>query len=85
MVTDPAGDVVRTAAITATNVATGLKFNAHTNDAGQYLLTQLEPGTYSIAVAADGFKQVTQPSVMLHAGEKMALPFSLEIGRRLRP
>ena len=70
-VTDPASGVVRGAGITATNTATGLKFNAVTNDSGQYLLTQLSPGVYSVTVGATGFKQVSQENVVLHAGEQM--------------
>jgi hypothetical protein len=82
VVTDPTGEVVRGAAIAATNTATGLKFNAVTNDSGQYLLTQLSPGVYSLGVSASGFKQVSQENVILHAGEQLALPFSLVIGER---
>ena len=82
IVTDPAGDVVTGAAITATNSATGVKFNAVTNDAGRYLLTQLSPGAYSVSVSAAGFKLVTQSNVILHAGEQMALPFSMIIGAK---
>jgi hypothetical protein len=82
IVTDPAGDVVTGAAITATNSATGLKFNAATNDSGRYLLTQLSPGAYSVSVSAAGFKLVTQSNVILHAGEQMALPFSMIIGAK---
>ncbi|MGD0300607.1 MAG: carboxypeptidase regulatory-like domain-containing protein [Bryobacteraceae bacterium] len=82
VVTDPAGEVVRGAAIAATNTATGLKFNAVTNDSGQYSLTQLSPGVYSVGVSATGFKQVSQPNVILHANEQLALPFSLVIGQK---
>jgi hypothetical protein len=82
IVTDPAGDVVQGAAITATNTATGLKYNAVTNDSGQYLLTQLMPGVYSVSAGASGFKQVTQENVVLHASEQIALRFSMAIGDR---
>ncbi len=81
-VTDPSGAVVTGAAITATNDATGLKFNAVTNDSGQYLLTQLAPGAYSVRVSAAGFKQVSEENLILHAGEKMALPVSMVIGEK---
>src|SRR5580692_8101019 len=81
-VTDPVGGLVRGAAITATNTATKLKFNTLTNDSGQYLLTQLGPGVYSVSASADGFKRMTQENVSLYAGQKMALPFSMVIGEK---
>jgi len=80
IVTDPAGGTVPQAAVTATNAATGLKFNALTNDSGQYLFPQLAPGTYSVSAGAAGFKQSTRENVTLHAGEQMSLPFSMVIG-----
>ena len=44
-----------------------------TNDSGQYLLTQLSPGIYSVGVSATGFKQISQENVVLYAGDQMAL------------
>jgi hypothetical protein len=82
IVTDPTGDVVSGAAITATNTATGLRVNVLTNNSGQYLLTGLAPGGYSVTVGATGFKQVSQENVVLHAGEQLALSFSMVIGER---
>ncbi len=80
LVTDPAGDVIPRVSVTATNTATGLKFNALTNDSGQYLLTQLAPGAYLVSAGAPGFKQSTRENVALHAGEQMVLQFSMVIG-----
>jgi hypothetical protein len=81
-VSDPAGGSVRSAEITATNTATKAKYTSTTNEAGQYLLTQLAPGLYSLTVTAGGFKQITQQNVTLHAGEKLALPFAMAIGEK---
>jgi hypothetical protein len=82
VVTDPAGGVVSGAAVTASNTATGLKFNTVTNASGQYLLTQLAPGLYSVGVRATGFRRVSQENVVLHAGEQLELSFSMVIGER---
>ena len=82
IVTDPAGGVISGAAIAATNTATGLHFNVPTNHSGQYLLTQLAPGVYSVSATATGFKQASQESVVLHAGQNMDLPFSMVIGEK---
>jgi hypothetical protein len=82
IVTDPTGDVVSGAAITATNTATGLHVNVPTNHSGQYLLIQLAPGVYSVSASATGFKQASQENVVLHAGQQMDLPFSMVIGEK---
>jgi hypothetical protein len=82
LVTDPAGGVVRGAEIAATNTETKAKFTATANESGQYLLTQLAPGAYSVTVTAGGFKQITQENVILHAGEQLALPFAMVIGEK---
>ncbi len=81
-VVDPAGGALSGASVTATNLATGLKFNTATNASGKYLLTQLSPGVYSISVRANGFKQVSQENVVLYASQQLALPFSMAIGEK---
>ncbi len=82
IVTDPAGAVVSGAAITAANTATGQTVNSLTNSSGQYLLSQLAPGVYSVSASAAGFKQTSQENVVLHAGQQMALPFAMVIGEK---
>jgi Carboxypeptidase regulatory-like domain len=82
VVTDPAGNALSGATITATNAETGLKLNTIANGSGQYLLTQLVPGVYSVSVNAAGFKQISQQNVTLHAGDQIALPLSMVLGER---
>ena len=54
-VVDPTGSVVPNAKITITNGATGLKYEAATNESGFYQSQPLPPGTYSVTIGLAGF------------------------------
>ncbi|HEV7968037.1 MAG TPA: carboxypeptidase regulatory-like domain-containing protein [Candidatus Acidoferrales bacterium] len=82
IVRDPTTDVVPNAAIVAVESGTQLKYTTKTNAAGEYLLAQLPVGKYTVTVRAEGFKQIVQPSVELHAGDHLRLPFTLELGEQ---
>jgi hypothetical protein len=61
-VTDPSGAVVPNAAVTATNLATGVKYPTKTLNSGDYLFPQLPVGTYSITVAAPTSRALPPPA-----------------------
>jgi Carboxypeptidase regulatory-like domain len=82
LVADPAGGAIQRAAVTATNNETQLKFAALTDDSGQYHLSQLPPGDYSLAVAAEGFQQALQQHFVLHAGDRASQTFTLAVGQK---
>jgi hypothetical protein len=82
VVTDPAGDTIADAVVSATNTATGLKVSAPTVQTGKYVLSQLAPGAYTVSATAQGFKQAVQENVVLHAGERIDLNFSMVLGER---
>jgi len=81
-VNDPAGDVIVAAVVTATNTAAGLKASTVTSQAGEYRLSELAPGDYTVSAAAQGFKQAVQRNLMLHAGDQVELKFSMALGER---
>ena len=80
-VTDPSGGAVSKAKITATNPATGLVRETTADTAGNYLLTQLPPGTYNFAVEAAGFRRMEQNNVTLEVNQRAHLDFSLTLGQ----
>lgn len=79
-VKDSAGGALVGAVIVAERAATGLKYQASTNSAGEYLIPQLPPGSYSLTASADGFRQAVLGNVEVHAGDKLRRAFTLEIG-----
>jgi hypothetical protein len=79
-VTDTTGAVVPNATVVATNVATGLERRVQTSDDGNYTITPLTPGTYELAVEAQGFKRYVQTSLTLNARDRRPLDVQLEAG-----
>ena len=82
IVRDPTGAVIAGAAVTAVESGTQLKYSTKTNGSGEYLLAQLPVGQYNLSVNADGFKQVIQPNIALHAGDHLRQVFALELGEQ---
>jgi hypothetical protein len=79
-VSDPAGALVEGASVDAVNADTQRRFSAVTNAAGQYLLSQLPPGVYSLTANVQGFKQAVAEHVSLHVNEHLRQDFSLQLG-----
>jgi hypothetical protein len=57
-VTDPGDAVVASAEITVSNMGTGSTFRTTTDSAGNYVVTPLQVGLYSVAVEVSGFVTV---------------------------
>jgi len=79
-VTDSSGGVVVGARVIITEAATGLVYEMQTNNAGEFVRPALKPSTYSITVSAAGFKKAEQQSVLLTAGERVAVNINLTVG-----
>src|SRR5689334_6751920 len=65
VVTDSSQAVVVGATITVTNLDTGLRREARSNETGNYSLTLLPVGRYKIAAAMSGFNAQSLPNVKL--------------------
>ena len=68
-VKDPSGAVVGNATVSATDDATGLTVTRTTNSAGEYDITTLDAGIYTVSVTATGFEKLTQANVHVNALE----------------
>lgn len=79
-VTDATGAAVPGAAVTATNINTGVVRSSVTNDAGNYLITTLFPGQYTVVASASGFKQMRHESLTLAVEQVARLDFRMEVG-----
>jgi hypothetical protein len=58
-VTDQTGAIIPNAAITVTNVDTGLQFHATSSDAGEFSISAVPRGNYKADVSASGFQGQT--------------------------
>src|SRR5437762_13741215 len=62
-VTDSSGAIVPNAAVTVTNVDTGIAIKATTDADGNYGVTTLPVGRYSVTIEAQGFKKSVSSGV----------------------
>jgi|CXWL01.1.fsa_nt_gi outer membrane receptor protein involved in Fe transport len=81
-VTDPAGNVVSGATVTAKNEATGVSAASFTTTGdGLFVFSNLNPGLYSVTVATpSGFKTKTVTGVTVRLGLDTPVRVALEVG-----
>ncbi len=78
-VTDQAGAVVPGATVTARNVATQLTRAAKTDNTGRYVIPNLPPGDYEVAVEMAGFAKLLQPGVTVMTGARATVDANLKV------
>jgi hypothetical protein len=79
-VTDPSGAVIGGANITVTNVDTGISVKATTDASGEYVVTPLGVGRYTVAVEATGFKRSVRSDITLNVQDRLRVDAKLEVG-----
>ena len=79
-ISDSTGAVVPGAPVTVTNVDTGVTRSTETNASGYWIASLLQPGRYSVAVRADGFKPLVRSGIVLHISDRTVVDLTLEIG-----
>jgi outer membrane receptor protein involved in Fe transport len=79
-VLDPKEAAVPGATVTATNQQTGLEKSATTSDEGNFTISFLPPGPYTVRANASGFAQAEVKDVTVTVGSKTPLDVSLSIG-----
>lgn len=79
-VTDPKGDVVVGAKVTARNVATNLERSVVTNESGSYSLPFLPIGTYDLTIEAPGFQTEVRRGITLQIEQTARLNIELRVG-----
>jgi Carboxypeptidase regulatory-like domain/TonB-dependent Receptor Plug Domain len=80
VVVDTAGGVVPGATVTVRNSSTGSTFETVSNTAGAFSIPVLDPGTYTLTVALDGFKTAVISDVRLLAATPGSVRATLEVG-----
>ncbi len=79
-VKDPGAAVIPDATITAVNIGTGSSISVHSNEKGDFVLTPLKIGSYSVSVQATGFQRELRNGIVLNVQQTIRLDFSLSIG-----
>lgn len=79
-VTDASGAVVPDAAISVRNLDTGEVRNVITSKTGEYVVTALQVGNYSLTVEEAGFKKFDISAVTVAAGDRARIDAKLQPG-----
>jgi hypothetical protein len=77
-VTDQNGAVIPNATVTAKNANTNVERTVQSNDAGEYIITNLQPGRYDVTASGGSF-QPTKVTVELTVGAKTTADIKLGI------
>src|SRR5437867_8675506 len=80
-VSDPTGAVVPNAPVTVTNTDTGISTKTTTDSSGNYVVTPLPVGRYSVAVEAQGFKKSVNSGITLNVQDRIGVNVILEVGQ----
>src|SRR6202142_1580530 len=78
-VTDESGATVPGCRVTSTNLETGLKRSATTDDAGRFNFPQLKPGMYAVKAEAEGFESQQNSSVSASLGQTQTVDLTLKV------
>ncbi|MCC6367941.1 MAG: carboxypeptidase regulatory-like domain-containing protein [Bryobacterales bacterium] len=78
--TDATGAVLPGVKVTVKNIDTAAEYSAATDSAGNYLITLLPIGHYTIRAEISGFKTWSIPEVALAIGDRLRQDIHLEVG-----
>ncbi|HEX6463495.1 MAG TPA: TonB-dependent receptor [Vicinamibacterales bacterium] len=74
------GGVVPGVEVTLTNEATNLKRSTVTNETGEYVFASLDPGTYTLKAAIQGFKTIDRTGLKVGTEQYLVIDLTLEVG-----
>ncbi len=81
-VTDQTGGVIAGTTVTVMDVARGVTRTLITDSAGQYIATNLTPGTYTVRCEAKGFRTVEHSGVLVEVGQTIRVDMVLQPGEQ---
>lgn len=80
-VTDATGAVVPNASVTVRNTGTNEVHTVKSSDSGEWTITLLPVGNYSVAIEASGFKKYSVVSMALSGGDRARVTAKMEVGQ----
>jgi len=79
---DQTGGAVANAAVSIVDVARGVTRALVTDGAGQYVATNLNPGTYTVRAESKGFRTVEHSGVLVEVGQNVRVDLVLQPGEQ---
>src|SRR6266852_659573 len=80
LVTDPSSASVAGAKVSLINEGTSEQRSAVSNNLGEYVFSQVIPGTYTVAVETQGFKKVERKGIVLETQNQLTIDLQLQVG-----
>jgi outer membrane receptor protein involved in Fe transport len=77
---DTSGAVIISGAVTVTATDTGIKTTVRTDSTGNYVVTPLRIGNYSVTVEAPGFRTETHSGIVLQVQDRLRVDFTMQVG-----
>ena len=81
VVTDPSGAVVPKATIVVTDLGTTIETRTTTDETGNYVVTLLPIGQYSVTVEASGFKKYIATGIKVNVQDRLRVNVTLQLGQ----
>jgi hypothetical protein len=81
LVSDSTGAVIPGAKVAAKNVATGMQAETVSSSTGNYVIPNLQIGTYEVSVSNSGFKSWGRAGIRLLGGDNIRVDIVLEVGQ----
>jgi trimeric autotransporter adhesin len=72
--------VIPGAEVTLTNEGTQAARSAQTNESGEYVFNAVEPGSYALKVALQGYKTIAQTGIRVSTQQFLTIDLTLEVG-----
>ncbi len=79
-VRDASGAVVADATVTITETQTNAERRTTSNSGGEYVVTELKPGTYTVKAEREGFKTAVEAAFKLDLNQVVRVDFTLVVG-----
>ena len=80
LIRDAGGSVVVNAKVTLINSATQVSRSSITNTQGEYVFSQIDPATYTLAVESPGFKKLQKNGVIVGTQQFLTIDLKLDVG-----
>src|SRR5438094_7300654 len=75
-----AGGVVPGVEVTLTNEKTNISRTTTTNESGEYVFSNVEPGSYSVKATLSGYKTIDRKQIPIGTQQFITLDLTLEVG-----
>src|SRR6476619_2872758 len=75
-----AGGIIPGVEVTLTNEQTNIKRSVVTNERGEFVFSNIDPGTYGVKATLQGYKTIDRGGVRIGTQQFLTLDLTMEVG-----